>query len=159
MLRVGRGILCRPPGAPAREPLTGATSEETPQARPVRRRPPSSIHTSLAAVMREKPATKGAVQSMRLSLRPARSTSQPPSTPPAAAPRVKTAWAGAIASSGAALVRTRAASGGGVRAAGRAGKGALDKGSRLTPNQEAVLSSRRGAGAAERRRLGMAGEL
>lgn len=67
------------------KPLTGATSEATQQARPVRRRPPSSIHTFRAAVMMAKPVTKGMVQSRRLSLRPARSTSQPPSTPPAAA--------------------------------------------------------------------------
>lgn len=63
-----------------------------PQARPVRRRPPRSIHTFWAAVMTTKPPTKGAEQSSRLSLRPARSTSQPPSTPPAAAPRVTMAW-------------------------------------------------------------------
>ncbi|XP_062937723.1 uncharacterized protein LOC134365531 [Cynocephalus volans] len=77
------------PGPQGRGTLTGTTSEATPQARPVRRRPPSSIHTSRAAVLTAKPATKGRVQSRRLSLRPARSTSQPPSTPPAAAPRAQ----------------------------------------------------------------------
>lgn len=82
----------RGPGRGAWGTLTGATSEAMPQARPVRRRPPRSIHTFWAAVMTTKPPTKGAEQSSRLSLRPARSTSQPPSTPPAAAPRVTMAW-------------------------------------------------------------------
>lgn len=54
----------------------------------MRRRPAKSINTSWALVMRAKPSTKGTVQSRRLSFRPARSSIQPPSMPPAAAPRV-----------------------------------------------------------------------
>lgn len=68
--------------------FTGTTSDVTPLARPVSVLPTYSIQTFCAAMMTVKPNTYGSEQNIRLSFLPILSTIQPPSRPPAAAPRV-----------------------------------------------------------------------